>query len=413
MHTRALNLSLFALAILELLYLIGAVRFAGLFPVVGADFRALFAAAQIAREAGFSSVYNLERQAVAQTALCQSVQTYTPCVLIPMVFPPVFLLPVIPLTALGPVPAFLLWSMLHILGTLAVLRLWVRSLADSERRRQLAMALLSFPSFASLFWGQSTLWLLLCVSAFLGNWIRRKEFQAGLWASGLLLKPQTMILLLPALAVARQWNVLAGILMGTAILFGLSLLLSGPAGIATWIRILSGFSTPVPSLASEVVGVETMMNWRSVGALMARIIPIPAAWTLVGGGMLLTAGAALFLARRAELHKPKNPERFTLGILAATLASTWHAHTHMALILLPPLLSLMAQEAFPKRIWRLWVLLPAWSFFAVIAMGVLPFLPSISGLGNFFAGKILFGFHLCFTVWALRQIEAERQANTL
>ena len=411
-EARSINLLLFALAVIEGLYLVGAIRVTDLFSIVGADFRALYAAAQIAREAGFSSAYDLERQAVVQTSLCQSVQTHAPCVLIPMVFPPIFLLPVIPLTALGPVPAFLLWSMLHILGTLAVLRPWVRSLASSERRQQLAMALLSFPSFASLFWGQSTLWLLLCVSAFLGNWIRRREFQAGLWASGLLLKPQTMVLLLPALAVARQWNTLAGALTGTAILFGLSLLLGGLSGIAAWGRTLGGFSTPVPSLASEVVGVETMMNWRSAGALMTRIIPPPAAWALAGGGMLLTIGAALLLASRAELQRPKNPERFTIGILAATLASTWHAHTHMALVLLPPLLSLRAQEAFPKRIWQLWALLPAWSFFAVIAIGVLPFLPSIAGLGNFLAGKVLFGVHLYFTVWALRQIEVERQAKT-
>ncbi|HXF69159.1 MAG TPA: hypothetical protein VNK89_05090, partial [Thermoflexus sp.] len=120
MHTRALNLSLFALAILELLYLIGAVRFAGLFPVVGADFRALYAAARIAREEGFAFIYDLDRHAQVQEALCRVAGPEAPCVRIPMVFLPVFLLPILPLTFLGPVPAFVLWSALNLLGSLLI-----------------------------------------------------------------------------------------------------------------------------------------------------------------------------------------------------------------------------------------------------------------------------------------------------
>ncbi len=308
---------------MEGLYFIGAIRWTGLFPPVGADFRALYAAAQIAREQGFAFVYDLERQAVVQTALCQVTPTHTPCVLIPMVFPLVFVLPVIPLTHLGPVPAFLLWSALHIVGTLAILRPWVQRMAGLERRQQLAMALLSFPSFASLFWGQSTLWLLLCVSAFMADWIRRKRFRAGLWASGLLLKLQTLVLLLPALAVARRWDALIGAGIGAVFLLGLSLLLGEPSGMMAWVRTLSGFSALVPGLAPEVVGVETMMNWRSIGALMAHILPSPIAWALVGGAMLVTAGAALLLVRRTDLESPICFERFALGIFAATLASTW------------------------------------------------------------------------------------------
>ncbi len=401
--TRLTHLILVALAVAEGLYLIGAIRWTGLFPLVGADFRALYAAAQIARERGLAFVYDLEHQAAVQMALCQVTPTHTPCVLIPMVFPPVFVLPVIPLTWPGPVLAFFLWSALHIVGTLAILRPWVRRMTGSERRQRLAMALLSFPSFTSLFWGQSTLWLLLCVSAFMGDWLQRKTFRAGLWASGLLLKPQTMILLLPALALARQWRILAGTLTRIAGLVGLSLLLAGPAGGIAWGRLLRRFAQPVPAVTPEVVGVETMMNWRSIGALLGRWMPSRGAWAIAGIGVLLTIGFAMRMARRMNLQEPLAPERFTLGVLAATLATTWHAHNHTALVLTPLLLRLEASGAFPRRALALWMLIPAWVPFVDIMLGAVGLLPPIAGFDNLIAGKILFGFNLYMLWFAARE----------
>ncbi len=407
----SVNLLLAALAAVEGLYLIGAIRWTGLFPLVGADFRALYAAAQIAREHGFAFVYDLERQAAVQTALCQVTPTHTPCGLIPMVFPPVFVLPVIPLTVLGPIPAFFLWSALHIVGTFAILRPWVRPLAGPERRQRLAMALLSFPSFVSLFWGQSTLWLLLCASAFMGDWIQRKAFRAGLWASGLLLKPQTMVLLLPALAAARQWRILAGTLTGIVGLVGLSLLLTGPAGGIAWGRLLSGFAQPVPTVTPEVVGVETMMNWRSIGALLERWMPSFEAWAIAGTGMLLTIWLAIKMAWRMDLQGPLALERFTLGVLAATLATTWHAHNHTALILTPPLLRLEASGAFPRRALALWMLVPAWVPFMDVLLGAIRLLPPITGFDNLIAGKILFGFNLYLLWFAAREDLSSQRAG--
>jgi hypothetical protein len=395
-------LLLFALAVLEALYLIGAVRFVGLFPAVGADFRALYAAARIAREDGFAFVFDLERPVPVQQALCRVAGPEAPCVLIPMVFLPVFLLPILPLTFLGPVPAFALWSAMNVFGTLALLRPWLSDLPAPLRNRYLAMALVAFPTFANLLWGQSNLWLMLCVSLFLREWEQERSFWAGLWAGGLLLKPQTMVLLVPALALARQWRVLAGLGAGVAILVTASFLLAGPAGMATWARILMGFSPPIPNLVPGVVGAETMMNWRSLGLLLAKMIPPVLAWALAGGGMALTTGVALWAAW-ANFRGPADRERFTLGVLAATCAATWHAHSHTAMVLLPPLLSMEARKALPAHALALWSLLPAWVPFVNIALLAIHLIPSIAGLDALVAGKILFGFHLYFTAWAALQ----------
>ncbi|MGB9777487.1 MAG: glycosyltransferase family 87 protein [Anaerolineae bacterium] len=399
----ALSLLLLALAVLEALYLAGALRFAGLFPAVGADFRALHAAARIAREQGFSHIYDMERHIPIQQALCRVAGPDAPCVLIPMVFLPVFLLPVLPLTFLGPVPAFAVWSVLNVLGALPILRPWVRSLPASDRRRALAMALLSFPVFSNLLWGQSNLWLMLCVASFLREWERERPLRAGLWASGLLLKPQTMVLLVPALALARRWDILAGLAAGGTMLFGASRLLVGPSGMVAWAGILTGFSSPAPALVPEVVGAETMINWRSIGLLLSRVLPSPLAWGLTGAGMLLTVGVALAAARRTDLRDAMGRERFTLGVLAATLAATWHAHGHTAMVLLPPLLALEARRALPRLALPLWALLPAWVPFVSIALEAVRLLPFVAGLDALATGKILFGFNLWLVLWTVRR----------
>ncbi|MFN3761667.1 MAG: glycosyltransferase family 87 protein, partial [Anaerolineae bacterium] len=289
---RLLSPILLALMVLEILYLAGAIHFAGLFPAVGADFRALYAAARIVQEEGFPHIYDLERHMPIQRALCQVAGPEAQCVLIPMVFLPVFLLPVLPLAFLNPISAFALWSALNFFGALLILRPWVQGFEPLARRRVLAMALLSFPVFSNLLWGQSNLWLMLCGGLFLREWAQGRLFEAGLWASGLLLKPQTIILLAPALAMARQWRVLAGLGAGVAALGTASLLLAGP-GMAAWARILMGFSSPVPGLVPGVVGAETMMNWRSIGLLLSGSLPPPLAWGIAGVGILLTVGATL------------------------------------------------------------------------------------------------------------------------
>ncbi len=170
-----LSPTLFALMVLEILYLAGAVHFAGLFSTVGADFRAPYAAARIAREEGFPHIYDLERHMPIQRALCRVAGSEAQCVLIPMVFLPVFLLPIPPLTFLSPVPAFVLWSGLNLFGTLPVLHPWLRSLPLPSRRQVLLLALLSFPVFSNLLWGQSNLWLMLCGSLFLREWAQGRQ----------------------------------------------------------------------------------------------------------------------------------------------------------------------------------------------------------------------------------------------
>ncbi len=394
-----LDLSLFALAILEALYLFGLAHTTGVFTIMGADFRAFYAAARIAWEEGFDRIYDLAAHQKAQRDLCAIAAgraSETSCVLVPMVFPAVFVLAGLPLTHISPTAAFAAWMLLNVLGPIAILRPWLQPLDAPERRRRLAMATLSFPVFVNLLWGQFNLWLLLCVSACLMNWHRGKPLRAGLWLSGLILKPQTLPLLLPALALTRRWVIMGGWAAGTATLLALSFLLTGPSGMRDWLRLLLGFARPIPGITPAVVGAETMMNWRSIGVLLDGFMPSLWAWGVVGCGMLLTAGAALVGIRTIDLRTAIGRERFLLAVLAATLAVSWHAHNHTAMILLPMLLSLEARRSLPWRALVLWTLWPAWVPFVDILLVAWRLAPPIAGLDNFIVGKILFGFHLYF-----------------
>lgn len=388
-----------------------------LFPsVVGADFRALYAAAQVARAQGFHRIYDLEALGPVQQALCAKTASQAPCVWIPMVFPSAFVLPALPLTLLEPLPAFLVWSLGGILLTVGALWPSLRTRPSPSRWRSLALLLVSYPFFANLFWGQiNALWV-WCLARFQSGRQARRDFPAGLWLAGLLGKPQTLVLLLLGLALAGQWRVLAGFAVAAGGLAALSLALSGMDGIRAWLGWLIGFARPQPALVPTVVGVETMINWRALGPILAGWLPAPLLWGLIGIGMALTAFAALaawWAQRSGEGHRS---ERLLLGTLAATLTASWHVHPHTAMILMPSLLNVLREEPrtlpegprgdpaerfLPLR-WLIgWSLLPAAMPFAIlIPMALLVPLPE-GGLANFLAARLLFLFHLVLTAWAI------------
>lgn len=242
MKDKALNLILFALALLEALYFLGGLHLAGLFPLIGADFRALYAAAQAARAYGFAAIYDPAHTFPFQQALCRMADPQAPCVFIPMVFLPAFVLPILPFTFLPPAAAFALWSGMSFLLVFLALRPFLRPFPPAERRRLLAIMVLSYPAFMNLLWGQVNAWLLLSVARFQIHREARADFRSGLWLGGLLLKPQTLILLLPGLALAGQWTALAGFGISAGFIVVLSLALSGPQGLWGWWEWIRGFA---------------------------------------------------------------------------------------------------------------------------------------------------------------------------
>lgn len=401
---RWLNLTLFTVAILEGLYLVGAIRFSGLFSILGADFRALYAAIQVARSIGFDRIYDPQALAPVQRALCAHAAPTASCVFIPMVFPPAFVALALPIAWLDPVSAFFIWSVFSMILTIITLYPSVRDLPPSERWRLLALAGISYPFFATLFWGQVNAILLFCLARFQDCRQAGKDLRAGLWLGGLLWKPQTLILLLPGLALARQWKTLAGFGISAAGVLALSAALSGRSGIASWLGWLIGFARPHPALTPTVVGAETMLNWRALGAVLPSALPDSVRWGLIGIGMVLTAlplGIAWWRSREVEAHRSN---RLLLGTMAATLTVSWHAHAHTAMLLMRSLLAAARDRQMPLSWIIAWGLLPAAMPFAGIVLDAIGMPMPEGGVAAFAAARLLFLLHLAFTAWSVQSL---------
>jgi len=241
------------------------------------------------------------------------------------------------------------WTGLNFL--ILVFYLYCRWLGQFPARPAILMvgiSLAASPVFFNFFYGQTNLLLAIGIGEFMRAILHKRPLRSGAALALLLLKPQALLLLLPALIIARQWLVLAGFLTGAVLLLAGSLFLAGINGFAAWLRLLSAY---IPGLPTN--NPELMMNWRSIGIALEGLLPEGWRWGLVIAGMALTAAVSLALWLRAD---PLSPERFPV-LLQATMAATgvvaWHSHVHMGMILLPSLLHRAAVErkCFPLLLW--------------------------------------------------------------
>lgn len=432
---RWLSLVGLLLAVFYLAFVWIYLQVAGLFDYMGFDYRVFLASAEIATSRGFAAVYfdgdpDLPVQEEFQRPIYEAYATgpgranYATG---PMYYLPAFLLLFLPMLLLPPGTGFVVWTALN--GAVLLLYLWrfVRALGDRDVHGALALVVLSYPAFLTLFLGQVNVLLLVVFGEFLLATMRGQAFRGGLWLGGLLLKPQTLVLILPGLLLqscphlvslvrrgrgrpgegtasvpprgstirrpARPWErigwplrVLLGLALSGLGILALSLLLAGIEGLRNLGRQLFFYpgiqSTTAPRL---------MMNWRGLGANLALWLPSPVAGAVAIAGLALTVGVALSLWWRPA--DPASPRFFLIlfGTYAATCAITWHAHIHMALPLAVPLLYLYARRRLSPIILALWAALPAVVFFvaAILLPGVAA---NLAGLGMFVLNLGLVGW---------------------
>lgn len=266
------------------------------------------------------------------------------------------------------------------------------------------MLLLSYPAALNLMHGQASFFLAICIGEFLRHMMVGRPFGAGAWLGGMLLKPQTLILILPAMVVQRRWKALLGFALAAGLLIAISLGLTGIQGFSRllnlWISSGSGYLASYP---------ERMPNWRMVGTHLSHWIPSTPAWAFSFIGLAVTLGGSLLLWRR-----PLPPDRPSFavavsGTLAATAAISWHTHIHMLVMLIPPLAYLYAKGELPERMLAAWTFaLPpaALTGFLVALLAqkdVLPLYPGASGFPEGWVGLLL---NLAFLFWAFRRLQA-------
>jgi hypothetical protein len=368
----------------------------GLCDYMGADYRAFYASARIASERGFVRVYDLTIQDLYQRPLydqCASATNRLPYAPVPMPYLPAFVLLFLPMALLPYFTAYGVWVVLNLALIVLYMIRFKRALGPENGGDILPLLLICLPIFSNAFLGQVNGWMLICLGEFFLAMQRGKDFRAGAWLFGLLVKPQTLILLLPGLLLKRRYKALLGFAAVCMAILLISIVLVGRSGLKELVLLLLQSLTGEKASNSHF---EVMMNWRSLAYNLGLVIPQPASWALAIAGMAATVLVVIVLwLRPVDFTSP----RFGLLLFctfAATFAATWHSHVHMVLPLIPLILFLYARRLMPWQIVYTWLLGPP-AVFSLATFLIPDFAYRLFGL-------LMLALNLFLVAWSAREL---------
>lgn len=321
---------------------------------MGTDFRGYYSSAVIARQHGFARVYDTALQDETQRDLlyrCPGGKREAG-LRVAMPYLPVYVLLFLPLTALDFTQSYLIFTLLNVSGLALYLVRFARAMQVPLGWIRLLQWVTCLPALTNLFLGQMNLLLVISLGEFMLTLVRGQEKRSGLWLGVMLMKPNTLILLLPGLLISRRWRILLGFGAGAAAVLGASLLLGGVQGLLGSSSLAARFAGPL------IQTVPGMMNWRGLAVNLESLLPAWIAWGVAAAGMILTAGVVLYLWLR---HPGDSPTRWVLLILATftgSLAITWHAHFYLLMLLIPLLTYLDGRRWLPDSVLAPWLLAP-------------------------------------------------------
>lgn len=361
------------------------------------DFCAFWSAGSVANTDGFASVYNLKLIGEVQKSIFPRLTATSP---IP--FLPIFIIPFQPFASLNVNTSFWVWTMINLVVLFFYLCYLSNYWSDKPHSiRFIFMIAISLPVFINIFTGQVNIWLMVCMGEFMRNILKGKSYLGGLWLGGLLLKPQTLILIVPFLVLTRSYKVLSGWLSSSVVIMAVSLALVGFNGLQKLGELWLGYVGGIPTN-----DVEIMMNWAMVGLHLSSVTSSLFGWIVIGLGTFLTVLACFTIWRRPVNFQSTTFVFALLGTLAATCLTAWHSHTHMAVIIIPALIYLKVHNQLPDKVINAWVFLPAGIYAAVFIIAAFVsggFLPaSLNGLLNFLRGAGEFGINIYLLIWVMR-----------
>jgi Glycosyltransferase family 87 len=399
------NLAISALLALYVIQVALDAIWGNIFSHLSIDFASFWSAGYIANHFGYVQVYDLDLMQRVQAPLWPGTAgAAAGFQVVPTPYLPLFLIAFQPFALLRPILASWIWMALNLLATVFYLRYFARRVSGRGLPpRLLAMLLVSVPVFSNIFVGQVNAWLMICIGQYMLAAERGKPFRAGLWLGGLLLKPQCLVLIVPALVLRRSTRIIAGLSTTSVAVAAASLAMVGSAGLTQiarlWLGYAGGIATNYP---------ELMMNWRMIGLLIAQFGARSIAASITVIGMALTALAALYMWPNSASEDPSRFSLALVGTFAATGLVAWHSHVHMAMILLPPLLYVyLKHRAALGQTLEWWVFLPAAFYVARLMLASLVRTDTLhmgGGELDFLAGSGLFAMNLYLLLFALRRL---------
>jgi hypothetical protein len=333
----------------------------GLFRFLGNDFGIYLAQAEVLRSGDPGGIYSIEalqpRYQQLYDSYFSAVSDTAKATQVP--YPPLFARVFTVFTVMEPHVGFVLWTVLNVMAALYLAWSAARVFSMPERGFVALLFLASYPVLCSLITGQPTLFLACAMGLFYLALRAGKDFQAGLYLSLLLFKPQYGVLLGPLLIWKQRWGAMAGVGLGAIIIIGGSLLVAG------WPTLLAypGAFTEMAKFRGDVPTLG--INWRSLILWVSPQISDQSGMLLE----LLLSGLTVLIAAFAW-RGPWAPREQRFSILmtltvAATLLANHHSLPYGAVLLAVPFASALA-EAELSRLTRLAsiaaCLLPALSF---------------------------------------------------
>ena len=295
-------------------------------------------------------VYNLDLQARVQTELL-NIKTEEA---LPYNHPPFELLPFLPLAGLSYSLAFYLWIAISIACGIVSAKLIGREL---PRLREIwmwmpyALVVCLFPFFMVILEGQdSVLALLLLVAAWV-SMRRREDASGGFWLGLALFKFQ-VILPLTFILAFRKPKLLKGFSISAALVGLISLMMIRPAGVISYIYLLTGMARA----SSEGVSLKFGMDPRLIPNLRGLTYGIVSA----GGGALshswatgvivavglISLAALVWTIRLVAPAHADSVEGFDLAFSLAVIVSlllSFHILAHDLVLLAVPFAIVMDQ----------------------------------------------------------------------
>ncbi len=293
--------------------------------VFNVDFRVFWAAARLAIEGHPLDAFDVTRLA--------EVQDFPADDWMPWVYPPGFLLLLLPLGLLSFFAAWAVYTGLSAAAMLAALRPFLRG----TPALWIGVAL-SPAALVTLLLGQiSLLWvagLVAALAALRGN----RPWLAGLFLGLLTVKPQLGLLIPVALIAAGQWRTIGAAALTSLALTGVATALFGPDYWPAWHDIAARH---LDVLRTEVAGSPRMVSLYSLLSSLGLTEPLALA---VQGAVTLVAAVAVWVGWLRPALSFDLRAALLLTAIPLSTPYLWHNET---VFLAPALLFLIRSGALP------------------------------------------------------------------
>jgi alpha-1,2-mannosyltransferase len=323
---------------------------AGPSPTLGADYVGLYMIGTLQDEGGIARLYDLDLQ---DRILHRIARGLRPDQHLPFVYPPLLAAVFRPLARLPYATSFGVWLAIATSLYVASLAMMFRA-CPAIPRGDLALAWLLAMSFEPFAFecglgGQVSVIGCIGVAAALANHRRGRPALAGACLALLSYKPPLLLLILPMLAIGRQWRTLAGFSAGAMALVITSLAIAGPERNGECLGLMTNWGRAGGSMST----VHKTIKYVDLGAFLKLLGITPTLVRPLALALSAPALAALALAwRRAASGSPAAGDLVRAATLCWTPVLNIYGPIYDVTIVVPGLI--LAADAIRRDDSRGW-----------------------------------------------------------